>query len=215
MVSNVFWNIASKKAVEPIKQTNMPTPYTDLYKSAQIRPERKKEVQIAVDRINAGKGRYEGVAATLANGIPWWFIGITHYMEAGLYGSKNFSYHLHCGDPLTGRTFHVPKGRPKANPGGGNTPPSGVNPYTWEESALDALSFMGYDKIKDWSMENCLVLFEKFNGMGYKKRGIPSPYLWSFTQHYTKGKFVADGKFDPNAVSLQPGTAAIMKGLGI
>lgn len=202
-----LWNILSKKAVEPLKSKTMPTPYTDTYNSAQIRPERKKEIQIAVDKINAGKGRYEGVAAILANGIHWWFIGICHYMEA----AGNFKLHLHCGDPLTGRTTHVPAGRPKANPGGGTTPPSETNPYTWEESALDALKFSGYDKVTDWSIENCLILFEKYNGLGYKKRGVPNPYLWSYTTAYEKGKYVADGKYDPNAVSHQPGTAAIMK----
>lgn len=195
----------------PKKSNTMATPYTDTYNSAQIRPERKKEIQIAVDRIKAGQSRYEGVAATLGNGIPWWFIGICHYMEAGMFGVKNFNYHLHCGDLLTGRTFHVPKGRPKFNPGNGTNPPSATNPYTWEESALDALRFSGYDKITDWSIENCLILFEKYNGLGYKKKGVPSPYLWSYTTAYVKGKYVDDGKYDTNAVSHQPGTAAIMK----
>jgi lysozyme family protein len=40
---------------------------------------------------------------------------------------------------------------------------------------------------------------------------VLTPYLWSFTNHYTKGKFVADGKFDANAVSKQCGAAAILK----
>lgn len=203
-------------AVEPLPASSpKPTPYTDLYNAAQIRPERKWELKTVADRILSGKARYEGVAATLGNGIHWWFIGICHFMEAGGLYPNQFKYHLHCGDPLTGRTYHVPKGRPKANPKGGKLPPSPSNPYTWEESALDALKYMGYDKVKDWSIENCLYLFEKFNGLGYKKRGIPSPYLWSFTDRYTSGKYVADGKFDPKAVSKQPGTAAIMKSIGI
>ena len=60
-----------------------------------------------------------------------------------------------------------------------------------------------------------LYLFEKFNGFGYVKRGINTPYLWSYTNHYSKGKFAGDGKFDPNLVSKQPGTAAIMKALKV
>ena len=51
--------------------------------------------------------------------------------------------------------------------------------------------------------------------MGYKKKGVPNPYLWSFTTEYIKGKYVADGRYDPNAVSKQPGVAAIMKDLGV
>jgi len=192
----------------------MATTYADMYKSAVIKPAKKAETDAICKRIKSGQAKYQSVAATLANGIPWWFIGITHFMEAG--GFKNpFLYHLHCGDPLTGRTVHVPAGRPKANPGGGTVPPSKTNPYSWEESALDALRLMGYNKVTNWDIQDCLVLFEKFNGLGYKKKGVPSPYLWSYTQHYVSGKYVADGKYDPKAVSKQPGVAAMMKGLGV
>jgi len=58
---------------------------------------------------------------------------------------------------------------------------------------------------------------EGFNGFGYRTRHpeVLIPYLWSFTNHYQKGKFVADGKFDPNAVSKQCGAAAILKPLSL
>jgi lysozyme family protein len=49
--------------------------------------------------------------------------------------------------------------------------------------------------------------------MGYRRRGVPSPYLWSFSNLYTKGKFVADGHFDANAVSAQCGAAVMLKAL--
>lgn len=131
-------------------------------------------------------------------------------MEAGIF-SNPFLYHLHCGDPLTGRTVNVPKGRPKFNPGGNIEPPSKTNPYKWEESAIDALRFMGYDKQTVWAIPTCLYLFEKYNGMGYNKRGLLSPYVWSYTDKYIKGKYASDGKYDPELVSKQPGTAAILK----
>ena len=191
------------------------SPYADMYLQAVVKPEKLFEVQGIVKKINEGKSKYEDVAATLGNGIHWWFIGVVHFMEAGLFYPNHSRYHLHCGDTLTGRTTHIPKGRPKANPGNGKFPPSSSNPYSWKESALDALSFMGYDKIKDWSIENCLNLFEKYNGLGYKKRGLPSPYLWSYTQYYVKGKYTLDGKYDPEAVSKQSGVAAILKVMGI
>jgi lysozyme family protein len=184
--------------------------YQHLYDTAKINPAKMPELKLICKRINAGMPRYKDVAKQLGNGIPWWFIGITHFMEAG--GKKDpFLYHLHCGDPLTGRTTHVPKGRPIANPGGGTIPPSAANPYTWEFSALDALKYMKYDKQTKWDLPSCLLLFERFNGMGYNKRGLYSPYLWSYTNWYVKGKFTGDGKFDPNALSKQPGTAAILK----
>lgn len=130
-------------------------------------------------------------------------------MEAGWKYPKHFNYHLHCGDPLTGRTFNVPKGRPKFNPKNGALPPSPDNPYSWHESAKDAIQLMGYDKIEDWSPGNCLWLFEKYNGLGYRNKGLRSPYVWSYTTLYEKGKYTSDGKFDKNAVSKQPGTAAL------
>jgi hypothetical protein len=38
-----------------------------------------------------------------------------------------------------------------------------------------------------------------------------SPYLWSMTNHYIRGKYVSDGRFDPVAVSAQAGVASILK----
>ena len=194
-------------AQSAIKQKTM---YEAMYNTAEILATKKSEVTLVSKRISEGKQSYEAVSQILGNGVPWWFIGITHFMEAGHLYPNQFKYHLHCGDPLTGRTTHVPAGRPKANPANG-LPPSKDNPYKWQESALDAMRFMGYDKVKDWTIDNCLQLFEKYNGLGYRKRGVPSPYLWSYTQHYTSGKFVLDGKYDPKAVSKQPGVVALMK----
>lgn len=204
-------NIISRFAVQPIKPKTKAMDYQHLYDTAVINGQKIHELKEIVTHISEGRMRYEGVAATLANGIPWWFIGITHFMEVGHKYPHQFDYHLHCGDPLTGRTFHVPKNRPDFNPHHGTIPPSKANPYTWEESALDALRFMGYDKVHTWDIGSSLYLFEKFNGMGYNKRGLPSPYLWSYTSHYVKGKYDQDGHYDPELVSKQPGTAAILK----
>ena len=58
-----------------------------------------------------------------------------------------------------------------------------------------------------------LYRFEANNGMGYRKRSVATPYLWSFTNHYDKGKFVADGKYDAEAISKQVGAAVLLKEL--
>jgi lysozyme family protein len=49
--------------------------------------------------------------------------------------------------------------------------------------------------------------------MGYRKRKPPmnSPYLWSGSNHYTKGKFIHDGQFDPEAVSKQIGAGTMLR----
>lgn len=122
-----------------------------------------------------------------------------------LEGSFNFKGHLHNGDPLTARTAQVPKGRPKKwNP-----------PSDWESSAVDALTMKGYASQTDWSLERALYRFESYNGWGYRGIDIGSPYLWSFSKHYTKGKYVKDGKYDPSAISKQCGATVMLKALGI
>lgn len=174
--------------------------YAEQYAQLKITPNKLPDVQFAANKVIQGKPRYEAVQAITT--VPWWFIGIIHVMEGG----GKFSRHLHNGDPLTARTVNVPKGRPK----------TGNPPFTWEQSAQDALNYMGFAGKTDWDIETALNRFEKYNGMGYKNvHHIQSPYLWSFSQFYTKGKYVSDGSFDPNFVSKQPGTATIMKLLNV
>ena len=59
-----------------------------------------------VDEIKAARSRYERVSGITL--VPWQVIGVIHSREADC----DFHCHLHNGDPLTGRTIHVPKGRP-------------------------------------------------------------------------------------------------------
>ena len=109
--------------------------------------------------------------------------------------------HLHNGDPLQARTVHVPAGRAAA----------GSPPFTWRQSAMDALTMKGFHNVSDCSMPRMLYLLEKYNGFGYRMRRVPTPYLWSFSNLYEKGKFVQDGRFDPEAVSKQCGAALMLK----
>jgi lysozyme family protein len=173
--------------------------YQLLFDSCLIRPERAPVVNQVAARIVANRGRYERVGKPL--GIPWYVVGLIHTMES----SMNFSTHLHNGDPLTARTKRVPAGRP----------PTGEPPFTWEESASDALTLREFPKWKDWSVPGILYKLEEYNGFGYRDHhpDVPSPYLWSFSNHYTRGKYVADGSFSPTAVSQQCGAAVLLKRL--
>ena len=169
--------------------------YADFISGAKIRNERRNIVaKLAKVALN-NRNRYDAVGQQL--GIPWWFIAGIHQMES----SYNFNTHLHNGDTLSKRTTHVPKGRPK----------DGSPPFTWEQSATDALKMKNLHKETNWSVPRALYLWERYNGFGYRTRQIPSPYLWSFTTVYEKGKFVADGVFDHNAVSKQCGTGTLLK----
>jgi lysozyme family protein len=174
--------------------------YQNLFTTCVINPARLGVVTSIISRILPNQARYQSVAGPL--GIPWFFVALIHNMEASL----NFNCHLHNGDPLTARTVHVPAGRPT----------SGQPPFTWEQSATDALTLEGFAGQTDWSLPAILYRLEKYNGFGYRNRTPPimTPYLWSFSNQYTAGKFVADGKFDPNAVSTQCGAAVILFQMG-
>ena len=181
--------------------------HSERYILAKIKPEKMAEVEAVAKRIIQNKPRYEAVSLTLASGVPWWFVAIVHFMEGG----GKFTKHLHNGDPLTARTVNVPKGRPVM----------GKAPFSWEESAIDAIQYMeGQNRIwrqlkGKWDLESILTKFEAYNGMGYQKKGLLSPYLYSYTQFYEKGKYAFDGKYDPNLVSKQPGVIPLMKALGV
>jgi lysozyme family protein len=151
-----------------------------------------------IKRIMKGKKRYQRMAKEL--GIPWEMIGLISLMETGC----RFTRHMHCGTSLKRRTTLVPKGRPR----------TGKAPFTWEESCRDALSKAPHNlaAIKDWSVERMLYELEKYNGWGYAMyhKTVPSPYLWSGTTVYKRGKYVRDGKWSSRAVSKQLGVAPIL-----
>ncbi len=171
--------------------------YVDMFGRCVARPERQADIDRMARRIRANQARYQAVGDPL--GIPWRFVGITHALE----GSLDFNTHLHNGDPLTALTVRVPRGRPAM----------GNPPFTWEESAIDALRIKKLDCNDDWSTSRMLYLLEGFNGYGYRPLKLPSPYLWSFSSLYEKGKFVADHVFDPDAVSRQCGGALLLQAL--
>jgi lysozyme family protein len=173
------------------------TEYDNLFNSCNIRPERVSAVDAIVSKLLANRNRYEQVGEN--TGIPWFFTAVIHNMEASL----SFTRHLHNGDPLTGRTFHVPKGRPaKGNP-----------PFTWEESAVDALNLRKLGAQTDWSLTGLLYRIEGYNGWGYRlyHSHVLSPYLWSFSNHYKSGKYVADGTWSDTAVSKQCGAVVLLR----
>ncbi len=179
----------------PVLTSQLRDEYQRLFETCVIRPERENQVEPLVTSLLLNQSRYQAVSEL--TDVPWYMIATIHNMES----SQNFKKHLHNGDPLTGRTVKVPKGRPRV----------GNPPFKWEDSAMDALVFEDFDRVEDWSLSSSLFQLERFNGFGSRSRGINTPYLWSFSTHYTKGKFVDDGVFDPNAVSKQCGAAILLR----
>ena len=173
--------------------------YEAWFAALTIRPEHLSTVTFVVNELIRSKADYQKAAQATNDKMPWAFVGVIHAMEC----SFSFVRHLHNGDPLIHRTTNEPKNRPV----------SGTPPFSWQVSAVDALTFDGFKQESDWSIPRMLYLLEKYNGFGYRSRQLPTPYLWSFSNLFSKGKFVADGVFDPEAPSKQCGAGVMLKAL--
>jgi len=174
--------------------------YRKLFTTCEIRAEKKSEVAWYVTKITDSTRRksYEQVFEETC--VPWFFVAIIHGMECGF----DMQSHLHNGDSLKKKTVQVPKGRPA----------QWLPPSDWVSSAVDAIRYDKLDEKPDWDLAHMLYRWEAYNGWRsrvlYK---INTPYLWSFSNQYTKGKFVADNVWDGNAVSKQCGAAVMLKAL--
>lgn len=166
--------------------------------SAAINPKSTIALDADVSLYRRLSPRYLRVEVIRLNGVPAPVIFCLHQRES----SGSFMCSLAQGDPLTHRSRHVPRGRiPNVDP-----------PYTWEQCAFDALYVVDRLDRKDWCyLSPRMDAIEGYNGFGYRSRGIPSPYLWSGTSIYTRGKFTRDGHFDRMAIDGQLGCAAILK----
>jgi lysozyme family protein len=171
--------------------------------AAEIRPSWQSRVDDAVARYQNNRARYEAIEKMRpAPSVPARVIFVLHGRES----TWSFRHHLHEGSPLTGRTRWIPKGRPVR----------GHPPFTFEESAVDALYLLKDMENWDWStLESMLQNIETYNGLGYQRyhKSVPSPYLWSGTTIYERGKYVADGRFSAIAVDKQLGCATLLKEL--
>lgn len=164
--------------------------YATLWRSMAVSHDKIPIIDRIADRRDAGKARYTSVA--VRTGVPWAVIAIIHQMECG----GDWSLSLAQGDPWDEVSTHVPKGR---------------GPFvSWEDAAVDALSIDGTKNVKDWTIERLCYELEKYNGFGSRAKGIHTPYLWSYSNHYTKGKYIADHVWDANAVSQQVGAMPLL-----
>ena len=154
-------------------------------------------IEKTVQKIIAFKSKYAAIEA--ATNVPWYVIGIMDMREGG----GGCCTHLHNGDSLKKRTVNEPKNRPTTSAG----------PFTWQESAIDALQLKRYDKITAWTVEQMAWCFERYNGFGYraKDKDIPSPYLWGGTNHQAPGKYIADHVFSKTVLDPQIGCMPLLK----
>jgi lysozyme family protein len=145
-------------------------------------------------RLLGNKNRY--VTVQNLSGVPWPVTAVIHERES----SQSWAANLANGDPWNKPTIHVPRG---------------LGPYgSWEDAAVAALHY-DFANWRDWTIGGALCALEKYNGFGYALRGMVSPYLWASTNQYIRGKFTADGHFDPAAIDHQLGCAGLLMRMNV
>ncbi len=65
----------------------------------------------------------------------------------------------------------------------------------------------------NWTWPRACYYGELFNGFGYRSHGVNTPYLWSWSNNYRQGKYIADGKWSPSTVDQQCGMIPLMVAL--
>jgi len=115
------------------------------------------------------------------------------------------------GDPLHEVSTHDPAGRGPFL----DHPDDDINNNAWLRCALDALIDCAPHAAKwpDWSAGGTMTIFEEYNGLGYAMRGVPSAYVWSGTDQYVSGKYVADHVYRSNVRDVQEGCAPILRSM--
>jgi lysozyme family protein len=158
---------------------------------AKLRPDVVATLDKIVERIIGAKDRFEVVARQTH--CPWYIIAVLSHRE----GNLSFAVYLGNGDPWKLVTTHAPAGR---------------GPFSsWEDGAVDAIKFFQLDGTDNLPLGQLLQRMEGFNGFGYRVYGIFSPYLWSSTDLYTKGKYISERNFDPNVIDAQIGIVGLLR----
>lgn len=173
--------------------------YWRLFTTCTVREERATEVDELIEAMLADQARYRNVGERL--NIPWFVIAALHDADTG----RDFTVHPHNGDPLTERTRHLPDGRPV----------EGEPPFSWEDSAADALRLYHFDQWSDWSIAGALFLLEGRGGWSYRLHHpeVPSPYLWNYSLHYAQGKYITDDTWSETAIAQRCGAAVLLRRL--
>lgn len=135
--------------------------------------------------------------------LPPNLIAAIHWREAG----GSFHAYLAQGDPLGRAPIHVPVNEP--------TEPDTI--LGWEDAAAFALradaadqKALGLTALSSADLAAILAYCEAYNGTGYARKGVPSPYCLAGTSAYNGGKYVRDGVYDPSFHDQQIGVLPML-----
>jgi uncharacterized protein (TIGR02594 family) len=183
--------LGSGGKITPVGNVPHAAEYADAWRRMTILPEHASELDAIARKLIGNKQRYQAAVAGIK--VPWFFIAVIHQRES----TANFSKNIHNGEALNKITTLVPAGR---------------GPFSsFEESVNDWIALKGLNKITDWPIERFAYQCELNNGMGYRNRGVPSAYLWSFSNIYRGGKYIADHVWSATAMDQQCGTMPLLK----
>ena len=167
-----------------------------------LTPDQAQDLALFVRNWTANQARYAAVAAR--TGVPAALVAALHWRES----TGDFGTYLHQGDPLGKPAVHVPNDIPVFD--------------VWEDAAVHALTMpdkaskreqLGIDATtRDGARLGTFA--EIYNGLGYHYKGMASPYVWSGTSAYGKGKYVADGRFSAATKDRQNGVRVMLDAIG-
>lgn len=174
--------------------------FTEMYQNAKTslyQGQKQGDIDYTIGVALKNKNEYQKISALYevkySDVCPWQVIACLHLMESGGDASRQ----ILNGELYWVKTTNVPK-----------------NLGPWEslvEACVFALSRK--DTPNQWTIPETLNYLERWNGLGYRRLGHPSPYLWSYTNHQLPGKYIKDGVFDEKFISRQVGCVQILKGL--
>lgn len=156
--------------------------YRKMFRTCQPLEESRKPIHQAFTKLLSHWSIYRETAR----------IGNTHVAFVGLVA------HMECGSSLK---RILPDGREY----------SGEENHWPFDAAIAIEEWLAQERV-DWlDIPSVLKQLERFNGLGYARRGVHSPYLWSGSRHGVgTGKFTRDGEYDPEAVSKQIGAGVVL-----
>lgn len=192
-IRNFFTKDSGPKAKVVNSVYSIPQELRDEYlrnwNRAKINDSDKGKVARGLDIVRPHIEKYNEVASHIDCNIH--ALICSHYREAGC----DFDRQILNGQAWDMKTTIVPKGE---------------GPF----ESFEVSCKRGFDIKPKMEHENNIIdilhFLERWNGWGYRRRGVWSPYLWSYTNLYVKGYYTSDGKFSMNAVNRQLGCASLL-----
>jgi lysozyme family protein len=173
--------------------------YATLLAAMRVDPDREHELaaRAAVVLELAHRHRDEWVDVTGKTSVPrlW---GMASFERES---SSDYSRSPAQGDPWDKVSVDVPRG---------------LGPYAdWGAACVAAYAIDKLNEVgaPNWIWTRACYEGGLFNGFGPRAHGRHTGYLWSWTNIYTGGKYVADGRWDPDVHDQQCGTVPMMTAL--